>query len=100
MRPSVISHRRAAGRTLPRTEAQRIAEALGCLPLALSHAAADLRDGDNATPDSYLAALSEHMKDVPESADYPRAVFTTLMENTRQRRRGHGYPVAGGVLCA
>src|SRR5262249_26463456 len=43
-----------------------------------------LRNNDNATPDSYLAALSEHLSAVPESADYPHAVFTTLMKNIAQ----------------
>ena len=69
---------------LTETNAECIAGELGRLPLALSHAAAYLRDVDNATPESYLAALSQHLNDSPDSADYTRAVFTTLMENIRQ----------------
>jgi hypothetical protein len=69
---------------LTEADARRIAETLGCLPLALSHAAAYLRHVGNATTESYLAALAYHMGEVPESADYPRAVFVTLMENVHQ----------------
>ncbi len=67
-------------------EAQAIAEALGCLPLALAHAAAYLADNDNATPASYLASITHHMREVPESAEAvaPRAVFATLQQNIAQ----------------
>jgi tetratricopeptide (TPR) repeat protein len=69
---------------LTETDAGKIADTLGCLPLALRHAASYLREVTNATADSYLKALSDHMKDVPDSRVYPRAVFATLMENARQ----------------
>jgi len=84
--PEAVAYlREESGRPdLTETNAERVAAELGRLPLALSHAAAYLRDVDNATPESYLAALSHHLKDVPESADYPRAVSTTLVENVRQ----------------
>lgn len=66
-------------------DARVIAEELGRLPLALSHAAAYLREVDTATPESYLAALKSHLKNVPETADKKtRAVFTTLIENVAQ----------------
>jgi tetratricopeptide (TPR) repeat protein len=67
-------------------QAEAIATALGCLPLALAHAAAYLADNDNASPESYLAAVRQHMRDVPESAlaIAPRAVFATLQENIAQ----------------
>ncbi len=49
--------RKESGRVdLTETGAERFAAELGHLPLALSHAAAYLRDVDNATPESYLAA--------------------------------------------
>jgi tetratricopeptide (TPR) repeat protein len=84
--PEAVAYlREESGRVdLTGTDAERIAGEIGHLPLALSHAAAYLRDVDNATAESYLAALSQHLKDIPESADYPRAVFATLMENVRQ----------------
>ena len=59
-------------------EAAAIAEALGRLPLALSHAAAYLRETVSATARSYLAALDAHMNAAPASADYPSAVFATF----------------------
>jgi tetratricopeptide (TPR) repeat protein len=77
-------HEESGRADLTETNAERIAEELGRLPLALSHAAAYFRDVDNATPESYLPALSQHLKDIPDTADYARAVFTTLMENIRQ----------------
>jgi hypothetical protein len=63
---------------LGETEAAAIAEALGRLPLALSHAAAYLRENANATVASYLAALGARMNAAPADADYPRAVFATF----------------------
>lgn len=66
-------------------DAARIATELGCLPLALSHAAAYLREVDTATADSYLARLATHLASVPETADAKtRAVTTTLLENVAQ----------------
>jgi tetratricopeptide (TPR) repeat protein len=84
--PEAVAYlREESGRwDLTEIDTERVAAALGRLPLALSHAAAYLRDVDNATPESYLAALSHHLKDVPDSADYPRSVSTTLLENVRQ----------------
>jgi Tfp pilus assembly protein PilF len=84
--PEAVTYLRdESGRSdLTETNAERVAAELGRLPLALSHAAAYLRDVDNATPEGYVAALSHHLKDVPDSADYPRAVSTTLVENVRQ----------------
>ena len=84
--PEAVTYlRKESGRAdLTETNAECIAGELGRLPLALSHAAAYLRDVDNATPESFLAVLSQHLKDTPNSADYTRAAFTTLMENIRQ----------------
>jgi tetratricopeptide (TPR) repeat protein len=84
--PQAVTYlRNESGRVdLTETNAKCIVGELGRLPLALSHAAGYLRDVVNATPESYLAALSQHLKDKPDSADYTRAVFTTLMENIRQ----------------
>lgn len=66
-------------------DAARIANELGCLPLALSHAAAYLREVDTATADSYLARLATHLASVPETADAKtRAVTATLLENVAQ----------------
>ena len=77
--------RKESGRAdLTETNAECIAGELGRLRLALSHAAAYLRDVDNATPESFLAVLSQRLKDTPDSADYTRAAFTTLMESIRQ----------------
>ncbi len=76
---------------LTTADATDIAEALGCLPLALSHAAAYLRENTNATAKSYLAAITAHMQNAPEGADYPTAVFATFqaqIENAEQKASG------------
>ncbi len=86
--PDAVAYLKAnSGRTdMTDAQAGAISDALGCLPLALAHAAAYLADNDNATPESYLAAVRQHMRDVPESAlaIAPRAVFATLQENIAQ----------------
>ena len=69
---------------LAAADAEAIATALGRLPLALSHAAAYLRENENATADSYLAAIAQHMQEAPESAEYDRAVFATFQEQVEQ----------------
>lgn len=76
---------------LTAAKATDIAEALGCLPLALSHAAAYLRENTNATAKSYLAAITAHMQNAPEGADYPTAVFATFkaqIANAEQKAPG------------
>lgn len=65
-------------------DARSIAETLGCLPLALSHAAAYLRARINITAEKYLTALARHMREAPKDADTPRAVFATLQQNADQ----------------
>lgn len=57
-----------------------IAEAVGQLPLALSHAAAYLEATHTATARSYLDRLAHHMANAPADAEYPRAVFATFQE--------------------
>ncbi|HYL27634.1 MAG TPA: adenylate/guanylate cyclase domain-containing protein, partial [Candidatus Nitrosotalea sp.] len=70
--------RRASGRgDLSDADARAIVQALGALPLALSHAAAALRDV-GVTPELYLAHVSEHLKDAPHEAEYPRSIFATF----------------------
>ncbi len=61
-------------------DARSIATELGCLPLALSHAAAYLRDCVTVTAADYVDALVEHMNTAPEDAEYPRAVFATFQQ--------------------
>jgi tetratricopeptide (TPR) repeat protein len=57
--------------------AARLAEALGHLPVALDHAAAFCAEtGDNF--DAYAARLTDWLREAPEAADYPRAVFATF----------------------
>jgi tetratricopeptide (TPR) repeat protein len=69
---------------LTAANAEAIATALDRLPLALSHAAAYLRENENATAKSYLAAIDQHMREAPESAEYGRAVFATFQEQVEQ----------------
>ena len=61
-------------------DAQAIAEKLGFLPLALSHAAAYLKRTKPATARSYLERIEEHLAKVPKGAEYPEAVFATFQE--------------------
>ncbi len=69
---------------LNRNDAQAIARDLGCLPLALSHAAAYLRDNRAASASSYRAAITAHMRDAPVSVEYDRAVYATFMQQVEQ----------------
>jgi tetratricopeptide (TPR) repeat protein len=84
--PEAISYLLAdSGRPdLTTADAEAIATALGCLPLALSHAAAYLRENENATAKTYLAAITRHMNEAPEGAEYDRAVFATFQEQAIQ----------------
>ena len=76
---------RESGRSdLTAANAETIATSLGRLPLALSHAAAYLRENENATPESYLAAITQHMGEAPESAEYDQAVFSTFQQQVEQ----------------
>src|SRR5579871_5958062 len=59
-------------------DARAIADALGALPLALSHAAAALRSMRMVTPQRYLQRINEHLKNAPRGAEYPRSVFATF----------------------
>ena len=69
---------------LTAADAEAVATALGRLPLALSHAAAYLRENENATAGSDLAAIAQHLREAPESAEYDRAVFATFQEQIEQ----------------
>lgn len=63
---------------LDEAAATQIAEALGRLPLALSHAAAFLRQRHNFTAKHYLDGLTRRMNEAPAGAEYARAVFATF----------------------
>ncbi len=73
--------RHESGRSdLTDADATAIAETLGCLPLALSHAAAYLRTRQNIGAQRYLAGLTERMRTAPRDAEYGRAVFATFQQ--------------------
>ncbi len=55
-----------------------IANELGRLPLALSHAAAYLKRNRAVTADTYLSELSRRMKEAPKGAAYKASVFATF----------------------
>jgi tetratricopeptide (TPR) repeat protein len=78
---------------LTAANAEAIATALGRLPLALSHAAAYLRENENATAESYLGAIARHMREAPESAEDHRAVFATFQQQIKELATG-----ARGIL--
>ncbi len=71
--------REASGRAdLSDGSLEAIAEKLGRLPLALSHAAAYLLDNPAITADDYLAELSLHMNEAPEGGEDNASVFATF----------------------
>ena len=67
-----------AGAAISTMTADPIANELGRLPLALSHAAAYLKRKRAVTADIYLAELSRHMKEAPKGAAYKASVFATF----------------------
>ena len=96
--PDAIRYlREESGRSdLTERDAADIAEALGRLPLALSHAAALLRDNVTITSASYVALLSQHMSEAPEGFESGRTVFATFKEAlVAAERRAPG---AGAVM--
>jgi tetratricopeptide (TPR) repeat protein len=89
---------RESGRTdLADADARAIAEALGALPLALSHAAASLRGMRMVTPQRYLERINEYLKNAPRAAEYPRSVFATFSASIAQAE--HQAAGAAAVLC-
>ena len=84
--PEAVSYLlKESGRSdLTTANAEAIATSLGSLPLAMSHAAVYLRENENATAERYLAAITQHMGEAPESAEYDRAVFATFKQQVEQ----------------
>ncbi|MGD0472453.1 MAG: FxSxx-COOH system tetratricopeptide repeat protein [Candidatus Velthaea sp.] len=62
------------------SEALRLAEALGFLPLALAHAAAYLKGTVNVSAARYLERINDYLDRTPRGADYDRAVYATFRE--------------------
>ena len=70
--------KRQSGRAdLTDDDARALADALGALPLALSHAAASLRDVRMMTPRRYLERIERYLAEAPRTAEYPQSVFAT-----------------------
>jgi tetratricopeptide (TPR) repeat protein len=70
---------RQTGRAdLAASDLAHLAETLGRLPLALSHAAAYLRRRKGVSVADYLADLDRHMSEVPSDADYRTPVYATF----------------------
>ena len=57
--------------------AAELARVLGCLPLALDHAGAYVRDAAIGFPD-YTRRVEALIAEAPEDADYPTSVFATF----------------------
>ena len=90
--------RRESGRPdLSELDAGAIARALGTLPLALSHAAAALRNLRMVTPQRYLERIAEHLRNAPRGVEYPRSVFATFSTAIAQAERQA--PGSAAVLC-
>jgi tetratricopeptide (TPR) repeat protein len=76
---------RETGRAdLSETELSKLAETLGRLPLALSHAAAYLRRRKAVTIQDYLGDLDRHMSELPKDAEYQSPVYATFRAALRQ----------------
>jgi hypothetical protein len=70
---------RETGRAdLSETQLGELAEVLGRLPLALSHAAAYLRRRKAVTIKDYLDDLDRHMSELPKDAEYRSPVYATF----------------------
>ena len=82
----------------PRSEYIALAEALGCLPLALSHAASYLRSR-RSSPTAYLENLSARLRQSQRPASragsYPNSVFASVSISLEQAAT---YPASTGVL--
>ncbi len=90
--------RRESGRDdLSDADARAITEALGALPLALSHAAAALRNRRMVTPQRYLERVADYLKNAPRASEYPQSVFATF--NTAIVQAEGEAPGAAAVLC-
>ncbi|MFM1814283.1 MAG: hypothetical protein RLZ98_978 [Pseudomonadota bacterium] len=69
--------RRETGRTFTDADCTALADELGRLPLALSHAAAYLRRRAAVTVADYIEDLESHMRGLPKDAEYRSPVFAT-----------------------
>ena len=89
---------RASSRAdLSERDARAIAQVLGGLPLALAHAAAAMRNLRMVSPQRYLERITEHLKNAPRGAEYPRSVFATFsMAIAQAENQAAG---AAAVLC-
>ncbi len=89
---------RASSRAdLSEGDARAIVQALGALPLALAHAAAAMRNLRMVSPQRYLERITEHLKNAPRGAEYPRSVFATFSMAIAQAE--NQAPGAAAVLC-
>jgi DNA-binding SARP family transcriptional activator/Flp pilus assembly protein TadD len=61
-------------------DARALAQSLGCLPLAIAHAAAYLKTTPNVTVRRYLDRIGDHLTTAPRGADHDRAVLATFSE--------------------
>jgi DNA-binding SARP family transcriptional activator/tetratricopeptide (TPR) repeat protein len=62
------------------SDARALAQSLGCLPLAIAHAAAYLKATPNVTVRRYLDRIGDHLMTTPRGADNDRAVLATFSE--------------------
>ena len=90
--------KRESGRSdLSRTDYGDIANALGCLPLALAQAAAYLKRTRNVTGRRYIEQLTHHLETAPRGLGEDRAVFATFQDLITKAEQEA--PGAAAVLC-
>jgi tetratricopeptide (TPR) repeat protein len=90
-------HRESRRADLSDADARAITEALGALPLALSHAAAALRNHRMVTPKRYLERIGDYLRSAPRASEYPESVFATF--NAAIVQAESEAPGAAAVLC-
>ncbi|MBV8498641.1 MAG: tetratricopeptide repeat protein [Candidatus Eremiobacteraeota bacterium] len=89
--------RESARTDLSEADACAITDALGALPLALSHAAAALRSHRMVTPGRYLERIGDYLKSAPRASEYPQSVFATF--NAAIVQAESEAPGAAAALC-
>lgn len=77
-----------------------LANHLDGLPLALSHAAAYLRDNTAETPSNYLRNLTKRMGEAPIEGNYPRSVIATFQSALAAARNSEPFVDAIASLGA
>lgn len=89
--------RAESGREYSDEDAGALVDALGGLPLALSHAAAYLKRSISISARTYVERIERHLARAPKGAEYDRAVFATFVEAIATAERES--PGSAALMC-